>query len=310
MNAKEQIVVEAKKIVEKRKKPLIILGLYEVDRNNSLRIYDYLCQKSCYIELDVILQTGGGDIDAAFSILKILKKSCKKLNIIVPLFAKSAGTLICLGADNLLLTDLSELGPLDTQIREKDSQDYKSALNALNALRQIRLHSLETLDITTKLIIDRSDMNISEAIKLAIKFTGETSGRLYSKLDPNKIGEYARALDVGMKYGVTIMARYMGWDHAKAGKMIRRLVYSYPSHGYVIDIDELKELGLPTDKIEDKEELFPHIMNLRDRLLELYSNKETLIQLIEYSDNSDTKNKEDSTTDISNKEERNLSLQL
>jgi len=119
---REQIITEAKQIVKKRKNPLLILSLSEINRICSLSLYNSVCDKDNMEELDVVLQTGGGDIDAAFNILKILKKSTKKLNIIVPLFAKSAGTLMCLGADKLLMTDLSELGPLDTQIREKDGR--------------------------------------------------------------------------------------------------------------------------------------------------------------------------------------------
>ena len=191
--------------------------------------------------------------------------------------------------------------PINSSVFLGIDSDYKSALNELKALLQIQQHSLETLDITIKLILERSEMDLSRAIELAIKFTGETSGTLYSKLDPNKIGEYARALDVGVNYGITIMTRYMGWTHEKAEEILKKLVYDYPSHGYVIDIDELQALGLPVDKIEDKEELFPHVMKLRDMLLE---NRETVIELIAKENGEDLNNKNN------NKEERDLALQL
>ena len=157
------------------------------------------------------MQTPGGDIDAAFNTVKLLRHSSEIVNILVPLFSKSAGTLICLGADKLILTTLSELGPLDTQIREQQEDGppiYRSALNGFKALEQVQLHTLETMDIATKLILTRSGMKISEAIKLATGFSGNTSGTLYQQLDPKKIGEYARALEIGERYGVTILTRY------------------------------------------------------------------------------------------------------
>ncbi len=65
----------------------------------------------------------------------------------MPWIAKSAGTLICLGADEILMPELSELGPLDSQITEEHEDDRSktnSALNGFNALEQIQEHTIET----------------------------------------------------------------------------------------------------------------------------------------------------------------------
>jgi len=196
---KTNIIESSKKILSERKNPVLILDLKEISKGVLLIIHDLLCKKQ-FEALDVVLQTPGGDIDAAFLITKVLRKHAKKVNVIVPLYAKSAGTLICLGADEILMTDLSELGPLDTQISEQQDGGhfrYTSALNGFKALEQVQLHTIETLDIATKLILARSSMKISEAVRLATEFSGQTSGTLYSKLNPEKIGEYARALEIG-----------------------------------------------------------------------------------------------------------------
>lgn len=253
---------------KKRGLPVLLLNLDEVSKMGSLTLENVLHKKH-FKELDVVLQTPGGDIDAAYLIIKLLKQKAHKVNVFVPLYAKSAGTLICLVADKLFLTDLSELGPLDTQIPEKQDGSpttYKSALNGFKALEQIQLHSLETLDITTKLLLKYS-LKMAEAIHLASEYTGNTSGQMYSRLDPMKIGEYARALDVGELYGVKVLVTYRGWDIEDAQRTVRQLVKGYPHHGYVIDSQELESLNLPFEEINDN--VIEECTDLRDEMLEL-----------------------------------------
>ena len=272
------IIENARKTINQRGNPVLLLDLKEVSKNDLLSIHDLLCKKQ-FDALDVVLQTPGGDIDAAFLIIKILRKHAKKINVIVPLYAKSAGTLICLGADQILMTDLSELGPLDTQIAEHQDGGqirYISALNGFKALEQVRLHTVETLDIVTKLLLNRSSMKIPEAVRLATEFSGQTSGTLYSKLNPEKIGEYARALEIGERYGITLLTRYCRWQQDKAESVIKTLVQQYPSHGFIIDLEELQLLGLPAVKIDDG--MLDVMIDFRKQLLKM---DETIIELVE-----------------------------
>lgn len=263
-------------IQEKRKNPVLLLDLKEITKLDVLAAHKILCSVK-FDTLDVILQTPGGDADAAYFLAKLLKSRAEVVNIIVPLYAKSAGTLMCLGADHLLLTDLSELGPLDTQILEQhDGGERKmvSALNGFKALEQIQKHNLETLDIATKLFLSRCPMKVSEAIQLSIDFSSKTSGTLYSQLDPSKIGEYARVLEIGERYGIILLTRYLKWDEQTAEVLVSKLVKGYPSHSFIIDYDELSSLGLPVEKIT--EDLLAPILNLREMLL---STKQNTIKL-------------------------------
>jgi hypothetical protein len=210
-------------------------------------------------ELDVILHTPGGYIESAYKIAKLLRKHAKKINVIVPSYAKSAGTLICLCADKLILTTTSELGPLDVQIpehQEGDIDTYKSALNGYKALEQVQNHAIENMDVATMLILRRTGnkMKLHDAIKLAIEFSGNTSGCLYNQINPKMISEYARALEIGERYGVKILEKYMGWEHEKATKVVRNLVYNYPSHEFIIDIEELTDLDFIVEESQGIEE--------------------------------------------------------
>lgn len=276
----EKITTLLNQITGERGLPTLLLNLEEVSKHGVLQLQHVLNKKS-FDEIDVILQTPGGDIDAAYQIVRLIKRHATKVNIFVPLYAKSAGTLICLVGDQLFLSDLSELGPLDSQIpEERDGSPsiHKSALNGFKALEQVQLHSVETLDVTTRLLISRSGLKMAEAIKLASEFTGNTSGQLYARLDPMRIGEYARALDVGESYGEKILVKYMGWSTEDATKTVGQLVKGYPHHGYVIDELELDRLKLPHQKIPEPTleayiELSEEILKLDDDMIELVEPK-------------------------------------
>ncbi len=244
-----------KEFSSKRKKIQLLLLLSYVGYPELFKL-EKILKKTNHDELDVIIHTQGGSADVAFQIAKCLLTSCKKLNIIVPFLSKSAGSIICLAADNIVLTPLSELGPLDTQIKEDQDGGpavYRSALNEFQALEQIRKHCLESLNLATLMILSSSGMKIPDSVELATNFVGNTSANLYSQLDTKRIGAYFRALEIGKQYGVKILTRYKGWDRDKANATISRLVWEYPSHSYIIDKEELESLGLPVKYLNAKQ---------------------------------------------------------
>jgi ClpP class serine protease len=68
----------------------------------------------------LVLTTNGGDPNAAYRMVRYLKRKYKKLTLYVFGQCKSAGTLIALGADEIVMSEFGELGPLDVQLSKKD----------------------------------------------------------------------------------------------------------------------------------------------------------------------------------------------
>jgi len=60
----------------------------------------------------LVLATPGGDPHAGFRIARAIQHVYEQFDLLVPRYCKSAGTLVALGAQNLFLDDMSELGPL------------------------------------------------------------------------------------------------------------------------------------------------------------------------------------------------------
>ena len=90
-----------------------------IDENDTMPFVDLLHNVSSGHNLDLLLHTTGGSIDAAEKLMGMMRRhvGTAELRAIVPDFAKSAGTLMVLGADSVLMSDMSELGPIDPQAR-------------------------------------------------------------------------------------------------------------------------------------------------------------------------------------------------
>lgn len=64
-------------------------------------------------KISLFLYTRGGETLAAWGIVNLIREFCGELEIIIPSRCHSAGTLMCLGADRLLMTKQATLGPID-----------------------------------------------------------------------------------------------------------------------------------------------------------------------------------------------------
>ncbi len=65
--------------------------------------------------LDLLITSQGGSAEAAESIVDYLRAKFENIRVIVPVAAKSAATMIALGADEIVLGKHSQLGPIDPQ---------------------------------------------------------------------------------------------------------------------------------------------------------------------------------------------------
>ncbi len=203
--------------------------------------------------LEILLHTPGGVADIAYQVMRFFRRHCKTLNIIVPLQAKSAGTLMCLGADSIYMGEFGELGPIDVQIQnpiEKGSKSI-SPLDEFKSAEFLRDYAVEILDIFTLLIIRRSGMSLKEALHESLHFTTEIMRPLYEQLDPLEIGEYKRALAIGEEYGDRLLAMTKN-PHRKA--ISQALLSKFPSHGFVIDRVEARAMGLPVHALNYAQE--------------------------------------------------------
>src|SRR4051812_34950208 len=84
-------------------------------------IEDQVSQPRNRVEIDVWLESPGGDAHAAFKLALMLRDAARFVRVVVPDYAKSAATLLALAGDEIYLAPGAELGPLDAQMPEEGS---------------------------------------------------------------------------------------------------------------------------------------------------------------------------------------------
>jgi len=63
--------------------------------------------------IDLFLYSIGGDTMVPWRLVSMIREYCDKFSVLIPYKAHSAATMIALGADEIVMTDLSELSPID-----------------------------------------------------------------------------------------------------------------------------------------------------------------------------------------------------
>ena len=106
---------------------LVVICHQSISFQTSISLNKILRKIKHLDRLDILLESGGGDIDSAYKILNLFKSYADKITVIVPFYAKSAATLIALGADELIICKAGELGPLDPQVRDPQTNSFVPA---------------------------------------------------------------------------------------------------------------------------------------------------------------------------------------
>ena len=201
--------------------------------------------------LEILVHSGGGHSSLAYRIAKFFRSRCKTLNMIVPIRAKSAATLMCLAADAIYLSEYAELGPIDVQVTEPLNRGAEpfSPLDESKSLEFLREYAIESLDYFTALLIRRSGMSIKEAIHESIPFVTAMMKPLYDKVDPLKFGEHRRLLAEGEEYAKRLLRLA---NNPNPKEVAERLLENYPVHDFFIDWREAYEdIELPTKILDE-----------------------------------------------------------
>ncbi len=181
-------------------------------------------------KLAVVIDSGGGDIHAAYNLALLFRQYGKeRLTFIITRWAKSAATLLICGGNEILMTPVAEIGPLDPQIEVTDPFERR-------AERFSPLH----IESTLQLIRDEFDTGNKELAE----------GLLNRLQYPMTLGNFKKSLDLGKDYLEKLLtSRMLKDDNPTANRIATSLTMGYADHGWCIKADEAKELGLRVEEL-------------------------------------------------------------
>jgi hypothetical protein len=205
-------------------------------------------------ELDIVVESNGGDADAAYKTALVVRAWCAGARVLVPSWAKSAATLFSLCADRISMPPaIAELGPLDAQVTDpRNPARSMSALDGYQSVEYIRDYALQTQHLAVMQMLDRTKARVplGEILGYASSFANDVVSPIMSQVRPLDFGGWGRTLDIGKVYAGRLLERFNMRDSAQdPHEAADRLVYGYPHHGFVIDLDEAADLGFVTEEM-------------------------------------------------------------
>jgi hypothetical protein len=202
-----------------------------------------------------VLDTYGGSLDSAFKTVLFLSRFAERIRVFVPRRAKSAGTLIAIGAHELYMSPFAELGPLDTQIVDpRNPTELVSALDCYQSVDYVRAFGLTTLRRTLVALAKEMQTGIplSDLVNTAEHLSTGSMSSMLAQVRALDFGGWGRTLKIGELYAKSLLTR-VGHTPADAGRIAYQLVYGYTHHPFPIDLDEAKRVGLRPRHMDEQE---------------------------------------------------------
>ena len=181
----------------------------------------------------------GKDIDAAYRIARAMGHHYPDgWTLFIPYLCKSAATLIAIGANQLVISDRGELGPLDVQLSNKQELFERSSGLAINAALDSSDKRANNLFENILMSLRNAGLGTEIAARVASDMACGFVSPIIKQIDPIEYGEYNRALTITLEYGARLREKFRNIDF----ESIAKLTYAYNSHSFVIDKKEATTL--------------------------------------------------------------------
>lgn len=199
----------------------------------------------------LIIDSRGGVGETAYRIARLLKRRCGGFTAVIPRKAKSAATLLSLGADRIILGDEADLGPLDAQFHDYDEEEQQvSALDTVQAVEALEDSAVEVGMKMLRYLQANTGKRYSLLIEPSLRFAAEITKPLFEKIDAVRYTRQSRILREAQDYAERLL-RYK-FSEQEAGILARHLVQKYPAHGFIIDFEEAKRVGIKNERIPNQ----------------------------------------------------------
>lgn len=214
-------------------------------------------------KISLFLYTAGGITISGYGIVNMIREFCKNLTMIIPFKALSTGTLMVLGADEIIMSKMAQLGPVDPSLEHPLGPRIPHPQNpAISAIVPVNVE-----DVVSFFGLAKKEAKTSTEGEFTKIFNIISSG-----IHPLVLGAVNRSRDE-IRFLAKMLLQHHIKNKTKVEKIVRTLVEERFSHNYIIGRSEAKkDLDLPV--IDVSQELDNKIMELFDeysRLLKLDS---------------------------------------
>lgn len=193
--------------------------------------------------LDIILHSPGGVAEAVEGIVRVLRPKFNPIRFIIPHMAKSAGTMLALSGNEILLHPNGELGPIDPQMVVGNM--VASAHAILSQFKEIKDE-----------LLGNEELGITGDPQKVVLW-----GPILGTMGPALLVQCENAKQFGLYLVVEFMTQYMfagdPLAQAKAQGIAEALndYNRWLSHGRRVDLEALQRLQVHAKTLADDQEL-------------------------------------------------------
>ena len=239
-------------------------------------------------KLDVILETPGGSGETTEDIVRLFRRNREEVNFIIPGTAKSAGTIMVMSGDDILMSPVSALGPIDAQVA-RDGKFF-SAEAFLEGLKKIKEETDERNSLNRAYIpiLQAISPGEIEAARNALKF-GKTLAADW--LRRYKFSHWLNHKSTGVPVTED--------ERTECANRVADELCSHSrwlSHGRSLKIDDLRTMGINVTDFGEQAELHDAIkryhillrMSFETNIYKLYETPTS--QILRFQGAQNTKN--------------------
>lgn len=204
--------------------------------------HEHLMHMGVQEKIDLFLYSPGGITIAGYALVNLIREFCKEFNVIIPFKALSCATLISLGANEVIMTPMGQLSPIDPSVQHPLGPVIQIPGQPVGQLVPVNVEDVNAfVDLARKEI----GLNTEESMKKVFELLG-------TKVHPLALGAVQRAREQIAFLASNLLKYHIG-NSEKVEKIVRTITRERFSHDYIIGRREAKEiLGLNIIEPEDR----------------------------------------------------------
>ena len=190
--------------------------------------------------LSLIIHTPGGEMASTETIVDYLRSKFDYIEVIVPVYAMSGGTMIALNSDKIVMGRQSQLGPIDAQLPL--SNGFVSASSILDQFNTAK---------------DEISEDRSSAVAWA---------PILQTIGPSLLSQAKISLKLGQQIAEMGLRAYMFKGDSNVNQKSKKVAEYFNSegvhlnHGRRIGVDECQHVGLVVERLEEDQEFQDEVL--------------------------------------------------
>lgn len=206
--------------------------------------YDLLIKIGKQKQIDLFIYSQGGATMAAWGLVNLIREFCDRFCVLIPSKAQSSATLVSLGADEIVMSRMAQLSPVDPSTNSPFNPTLPSSVPG--APPQFLPVSVE--DVTSYLEL-AAEVGVKNEEYLCNVF-----GKLSADIRPLALGNVHRAKQQIKMLSEKLLAFHMtDKEHIQA--IVAKLTRELYSHDYLVGRSEAKkQIGLKIAELSDDDE--------------------------------------------------------